>query len=389
MDFALTDEQRAVVDTVRSFVERELMPHEDDVERLDEVPEELRSSIRKKALDAGLYAPNMPDELGGGGLDALSLTLVERELGKTSFALHHLVARPSNILRGCVGEQVDRYLLPAVRGERFECLAMTEPGAGSDVRGMTTSAALDGDDWVINGTKQFISHADISDFIILFATTGVDETERGARKRITTFLVDTDVPGLTITRGSPSVSHRGYHHSELHFANVRVPQSAILGDEGRGFDLMGTWLGATRLAVAANCVGRAQRVLQTSLEWAANRQQFGQPVGRFQGLGFQLADSAVEIEAAQLLTLQAASRSDAGTLTDIDVAMAKLYATEALGRVTDRAVQTFGGMGLVREYQIERWWRDARVERIWDGTSEIQRHIISRGLLRPLEAKAR
>ena len=389
MDFALTDEQRAVVDTVRSFVERELMPHEDDVERLDEVPEELRSSIRKKALDAGLYAPNMPDELGGGGLDALSLTLVERELGKTSFALHHLVARPSNILRGCVGEQVDRYLLPAVRGERFECLAMTEPGAGSDVRGMSTSATLDGDDWVINGTKQFISHADISDFIILFATTGVDETERGPRKRITTFLVDTDVPGLTITRGSPSVSHRGYHHSELHFANVRVPQSAILGDEGRGFDLMGTWLGATRLAVAANCVGRAQRVLQTSLEWAANRQQFGQPVGRFQGLGFQLADSAVEIEAAQLLTLQAASRSDAGTLTDIDVAMAKLYATEALGRVTDRAVQTFGGMGLVREYQIERWWRDARVERIWDGTSEIQRHIISRGLLRPLEAKAR
>ncbi|MFZ0322574.1 MAG: acyl-CoA dehydrogenase family protein [Actinomycetes bacterium] len=389
MDFALTDEQRAIVDTVRSFVERELMPHEDDVERLDEVPAELRTSIRRKALDAGLYAPNMPDELGGGGLDSLSLTLVERELGKTSFALHHLVARPSNILRGCSGEQVDRYLLPAVRGERFECLAMTEPGAGSDVRGMTTSAVPDGDDWVINGTKQFISHADISDFIILFATTGVDETERGPRKRITTFLVDTDVPGLTITRGSPSVSHRGYHHSELHFDNVRVPAAAVLGDEGRGFDLMGTWLGATRLAVAANCVGRAQRVLQTSLEWASTRQQFGQPVGRFQGLGFQLADSAVEIEAAQLLTLQAASRSDAGTLTDIDVAMAKLYATEALGRVTDRAVQTFGGMGLVREYQIERWWRDARVERIWDGTSEIQRHIISRGLLRPLEARAR
>jgi acyl-CoA dehydrogenase len=389
MDFALTDEQRAIVDTVRSFVERELMPHEDDVERLDEVPEDLRKAIRRKALDAGLYAPNMPDDLGGGGLDSLSLTLVERELGKTSFALHHLVARPSNILRGCVGEQVERYLLPAVRGERFECLAMTEPGAGSDVRGMSTSAVRDGDDWVINGTKQFISHADISDFIILFATTGVDETERGPRKRITTFLVDTDVPGLTITRGSPSVSHRGYHHCELYFENVRVPHASVLGDEGRGFDLMGTWLGATRLAVAANCVGRAQRVLQTSLEWAANRQQFGQPVGRFQGLGFQLADSAVEIEAAQLLTLQAASRSDAGTLSDIDVAMAKLYATEALGRVTDRAVQTFGGMGLVREYQVERWWRDARVERIWDGTSEIQRHIISRGLLRPIEAKAR
>ena len=389
MDFSLTDEQRAVVHTVRSFVERELMPHEDEVERLDEVPAELRSTIRRKALDAGLYAPNMPEELGGGGLDAVSLTLVERELGKTSYALHHPVARPSNILQGCVGEQVDRYLLPVVRGQRFECLAMTEPGAGSDVRSMATSAVLDGGDWVIDGSKHFISHADISDFIILFASTGVDEGERGPRKRITSFLVDTDVPGLTITRGSPSVSHRGYHHSELHFNSVRVPKSAVLGEEGRGFDLMGSWLGATRLAVAANCVGRAQRVLQTSLEWAANRQQFGQPVGRFQGVGFQLADSAVEIEAAQLLTLQAASRSEAGTLTDIDVAMAKLYATEALGRVTDRAIQTFGGMGLVREYQIERWWRDARVERIWDGTSEIQRHIISRGLLRPLEARAR
>ena len=389
MDFEPTDEQRMVVDSVSDFVANELMPHEDEVERLDEVPAELRASIRAKALSSGLYAANMPEELGGGGLDPVTLTLVERELGRTSFALHHLVARPSNILLGCTGEQVDRYLLPAIRGERFECLAMTEPGAGSDVRGMTTRAEHNADGWVINGTKQFISHADISDFIILFAATGDEETPRGPRKLISTFLVDTDVAGLTITKGSPSVSHRGYHHCELHFENARVPETALLGAEGRGFDLMGQWLGATRLAVAANCVGRAQRVLAAALDWAATREQFGQPVGRFQGLGFQLADSAVEIEAAQLLTLQAASRAASGKLTDTDVAMAKLYATEALGRVTDRAVQAFGGMGLVREYQIERWWRDARVERIWDGTSEIQRHIISRALLRPLEAKTR
>lgn len=389
MDFELSDEQRLVVESVSDFVANELMPHEDEVERLDEVPAELRASIRAKALASGLYAANMPEELGGGGLDPVTLTLVERELGRTSFALHHLVARPSNILLGCTGDQVERYLLPAIRGERFECLAMTEPGAGSDVRGMTCHAERDGDGWVINGTKQFISHADISDFIILFAATGVEETARGPKKLITTFLVDTDIAGLTITKGSPSVSHRGYHHCELHFENARVPANALLGEEGRGFDLMGQWLGATRLAVAANCVGRSQRVLATALEWAATREQFGQPVGRFQGLGFQLADSAVEIEAAQLLTLQAASRAASGKLTDTDVAMAKLYATEALGRVTDRAVQAFGGMGLVREYQVERWWRDARVERIWDGTSEIQRHIISRALLRPLEAKAR
>jgi acyl-CoA dehydrogenase len=389
MDFALTDEQRAIVDTVRQFVERELVPHEDEVEQLDEVTPELQQQIRTKALAAGLYAANMPEDVGGAGLDAVSLALVERELGRTSFALHHFVARPSRILMGCTGDQVDNYLLPTVRGEKQECLAITEPGAGSDVRGMTTSARRDGDDWVINGTKHFISHADISDYIILFAATGEEQSARGPRKLISSFLVDTDLPGLTITKGSPSVSHRGYHHCELHFDNVRAPADALLGDEGKGFDLMGQWLGATRLAVAANSVGRAQRVLEEALSWAASREQFGQAIGKFQGLSFQLADSALEIEAAQLLTLQAASRIDAGTLTDTDVAMAKLMATETLGRVTDRAVQVFGGMGLVREYKIERWWRDARVERIWDGTSEIQRHIISRALLRPYEGASR
>ncbi len=389
MDFTLNDEQRAIVETVRHFVDRELVPHEDEVERLDEVPAELATAIRRKALDAGIYAANMPEDVGGGGLDAISLALVERELGRTSFALHHFVARPSRILMGCTGDQVDQYLLPTVRGEKQECLAITEPGAGSDVRGMTTRAKADGDDWIVNGTKHFISHADISDFIILFAATGDEETSRGPRKLISCFLVDSDLPGLTVRKGSPSVSHRGYHHCEIHFEDVRLPGSALLGEEGHGFDVMGQWLGATRLAVAANSVGRAQRVLDAALEWAVTREQFGQPIGRFQGVSFQLADSAVEIEAAQLLTLQAAARADAGTLTDLDVAMAKLTATETLGRVTDRAVQVFGGMGLVREHQIERWWRDARVERIWDGTSEIQRHIISRGLLRPLEAKAR
>ncbi|HEX5018810.1 MAG TPA: acyl-CoA dehydrogenase family protein [Actinomycetes bacterium] len=389
MDFALSDEQRAIVDTVRAFVDRELVPHEDEVEQLDEVTPALQKEIRTKALNAGLYAANMPEEVGGGGLDAVSLALVERELGRTSFALHHFVARPSRILMGCQGDQIENYLLPTVRGEKQECLAITEPGAGSDVRGMTTMARRDGDDWVVNGTKHFISHADISDYIILFAATGEEQSSRGPRKLISSFLVDTDLEGLTITKGSPSVSHRGYHHCELHFDNVRLPGSALLGEEGKGFDLMGQWLGATRLAVAANAVGRAQRVLDEALGWAASREQFGQPIGKFQGLSFQLADSALEIEAAQLLTLQAASRIDDGTLTDTDVAMAKLMATETLGRVTDRAVQVFGGMGLVREYKIERWWRDARVERIWDGTSEIQRHIISRALLRPYENAAR
>ncbi|MGR3937526.1 acyl-CoA dehydrogenase family protein [Streptomyces sp. BRA346] len=388
MDFELTDEQRMIVDTVRRFVTTELEPHEDEVERLDDVPPALAERIRRRAIDAGLYAANMPEELGGGGLDATSMTLVERELGRTGYALQMLVARPSNILQACEGEQRERYLLPTVRGERHDCLAMTEPGAGSDVRSMTTSAVRDGDTYVINGTKHFISHADAADFVILFATTGaaeaVRETGRARKKPITAFLVDLDTPGLTVTRGSASVSHRGYHQCELSFTDCRIPTSQRLGAEGRGFDLMGEWLGASRLSVAATSVGRARRVLDLATGWAAERSQFGQTIGRFQGVGFPLADMATELEAAELLTLRAAWKLDQGTMTDRDAAMAKLYASEALGRITDRAVQIFGGMGLMAELPIERFWRDARVERIWDGTSEIQRHIISRSLLRPL-----
>jgi acyl-CoA dehydrogenase len=383
MDFTLSSEQRLIVETVRSFVENELYPHEDEVERLDEIPAGLAGAIRGKALAAGLYAANMPTELGGGGLDALSVVLVERELGRASYGLQMLVERPSNVLLACEGEQRERYLLPAIRGERHDCVAMTEPGAGSDVRSMTTRAVRDGGDYVINGTKHFISHADMADFIILFAATGEQHTSRGPRKLITTFLVDKAIPGLTVRRGPHCVSNRGYHQCELVFTDCRVPVANRLGEEGRGFDLLGQWLGATRLTVAATSLGRARRVLEAATEWAARRHQFGQPIGRFQGVGFQLADLATELEAAELLTLRAGARLDEGTMTDSDAAMAKLYASEMLGHVTDAAVQIFGGMGLMSDLPVERWWRDARVERIWDGTSEIQRHIISRALLRP------
>ena len=384
MDFGLDDEQRAIVDTVRTFVTRELYPHEDAVERAGDVPPELVTQIRTRAIRAGLHAANMPAELGGGGLDAVAMTLAEGELGKASYALQWLVARPSNILLACEGEQRERYLMPAIRGERYDCLAMSEPGAGSDVRSMTTRATRDGDDYVIDGTKHFISHADKSDFVVLFAATGTEEVRGRSVNLITGFLVDLDTPGLTVVPGPASVAHRGYHHSELVFEGCRVPAANRLGEEGRGFDLMGEWLGASRLTVAATSVGRARRVLEMTLRWAADREQFGQPIGRFQGVGFQIADMATELEAAELLTLRAAWRLDRGTMTDQDAAMAKVFASEALGRITDAALQIHGGMGLMTELPIERFWRDARVERIWDGTSEIQRHIISRALLRPL-----
>ena len=386
MQFELNTEQKMIVDTVRAFVENELYPHEDEVERLDEVPPALVKSIQAKAIEVGLYAANMPAELGGGGLDNFSITLMERELGRASYGLQTVVARPSNILRACEGKQIEEYLLPTIRGERHDCLAMTEPNAGSDVRGMQTKAVRDGAgedaDYIINGTKHFISHADMSDFVILFAATGTEETKHGPKKKITGFLVDLNSPGLMVRRGPACVSHRGYHQCELFFTDCRVPAYKRLGEEGKGFDLMGEWLGATRLTVAATSVGRGRRVMDMATQWAATRKQFGQSIGKFQGTGFKLADMATELEAAELLTLQAAWKCDQGTMTDSDAAMAKLFATETLARVTDQSLQIFGGMGLMNQLPIERFWRDARVERIWDGTSEIQRHIISRAMLR-------
>ena len=386
MDFELTAEQKLVVETVRGFVERELYPLEETVERSGQVPEEVGAYIAGKVLDLGFYAPNLPEEAGGGGLDHLTFTLLERELGRTSMALSVYWGRPSGILLACNEEQRERYLLPAARGERMDALAMTEPNAGSDVRGMECAARQDGDDWVLNGTKHFISHADIADFVIVFAASGEEQTAQGPKKRITCFLVDCGTPGFEVRHGYECVSHRGYHNCILAFDDCRLPAAQILGDVHKGFDLANEWLYGTRLTVAAMCVGRARRAFDLALSHAAERQQFGQPIGKFQGVSFKLADMATEIDAADWLTLAAAWRLDQGLPANREIASAKLYASEMLARVTDEAVQIHGGMGLMSDLPLARLWRDARVERIWDGTSEIQRHIIGRELLRPLGA---
>jgi acyl-CoA dehydrogenase len=378
MNFGLSHEQAMVVETVRGFVESELLPLEEEVERTGEVPRGVGESIRAKVLELGFYAPNIPEEYGGGGLDHLTFTLLERELGRASMALGVFWGRPSGILCAANADQRERYLLPAVRGERMDALAMTEPDAGSDVRGMKCAARRVGGDWVLNGTKHFISHADVADFIIVFVSTGPG--------RITAFLVDRGTPGFEIRPGYKSVSHRGYHNCILSFEDCRLPDAQVLGEEGAGFALANTWLHATRLSVAALCVGRARRAFDLALNYAAQRKQFGQPIGKFQGVSFQLADMVTEIDAADYLTLAAAWRLDQGETANREISQAKLYASEMLARVTDKALQIFGGMGLMADLPLERLWRDARVERIWDGTSEIQRHIISRELLRPLGA---
>jgi len=385
MDFGLSNEQEMIIDSVKNFVEQELYPHEDEVEKSNHIDQSLAESIKKKAIQLGLYATNMPEEYGGGGLDTLTLCLLEKELGKANFGLQYIVARPSNILMACKGDQIEKYLIPTIRGEKVDCLAMTEPNAGSDVRSMQCRAEKDGDFFVINGSKHFISHADMADFVILFAASGSEETSRGVKKKITSFLVDIGTPGFSVEPGYNSVSHRGYHNFILNFDNCRVHKSQVLGEVDHGFDVANEWLGATRLSVASMCLGRAERALQIAIEWAATREQFGQTIGKFQGVSFKLADMSMELHAAELLTLRAAWKDTKGEMTNSDAAMAKLKATETLAMVSDEAIQILGGMGLMDELPLERIWRDHRVERIWDGTSEIQRHIISRSLLRPFE----
>ena len=385
MEFGLSEEQQLIIKTTRDFVTKELMPHEQAVEETGHLDPQLLAGLKAKAIEAGLYAANMPAEVGGAGLDTVTWVLYEKELGKTGYALQYsAVARPSNILLACDGEQRERYLLPTVRGERVECLAMSEPGAGSDLKGMKASAVEKGGDFVINGTKHFISHADHADYVILFVATGEEASSKGPKKRITSFLVDVGAPGFVLRPGYKNVSHRGYNNSILEFNDCRVPRSAILGELHHGFDVANEWLGSTRLQVASTCLGRAERALELATQWAVERVQFGQQIGKFQGVSFKLADMAVELRAAELLTLEAAWKVDQKTATDMDMAIAKLKASEMLAMVADEALQIHGGMGLMADLPLERIWRDARIERIWDGTSEVQRHIISRAMLRPL-----
>ena len=381
MDFNLSFEQQSLIDSLRTFVERELYQHEDTVEELRAVPDEIAADIRRKAKEAGFLSMNMPAELGGGGLDYETLTLVERELGKPSAALSLLVKRPSKILLACKDEQVERYLMPVVKGDRIDCFALTEPGGGSDARAIVTRAERDGSDWVLNGVKQFISHADVADFIILFAVSGTDDTPRGPRKRFTAFLIDKGTPGLTV-KPMKSISTRGYNPNMVYLENVRLHERQILGEEGKGFDFANDWLYSGRVMLSASSVGRAERVMKMACEWAASRKAFGKTIGEFQGIGFKIADMAADIRMTWLLTLEAAWKMDRNTLTRAEASIVNLQGSEMIGRVTDHAVQIFGGLGVMEDLPIQRFWRDARVERIWEGTSEIHRDLIAKDILK-------
>ena len=386
MDQVLTQENALLLKTVRKFLEEEILPYEDEVDRTGEVNPELGKQIETRAKQVGLFAANLPCEVGGGGLDYRSMMVLEREYGKTSHALHSWIARPTEILLACDEEQREEFLYPCVRGDKRELFALTEPEAGSDVMGMKSTAVKDGDDWILNGSKHFISGPCMPNFAIVFAVTGEDNTKRGTRKRITAFLVNRGEKGFDIREGTKCVSYRGYKTFALNFDDVRLSKKMVLGKEGEGLKLSGKWLGMGRIWVGASCCGKAERMIKLASEWAADRKQFGQPIGKFQGIGFRLADMAMGLKAADLMVHDAVAKAEDEVMRDEDAAMVKLFCSEMVNKVADDTVQIFGGMGLMEEMPIQRLWRDSRLERIWDGTSEIQRHIIARSILRPLGA---
>jgi acyl-CoA dehydrogenase len=381
LDFTMTAEKRLLVETVRRFVNSEVQSLEAEVEELGEIPAEKLRALKAKAKSLGLYAMNMPAEVGGGGLSMVDICLVEEELGKTSDALiRRIFGQVYPMLMACRGEQRERYLIPTVKGDVICAMAITEPGAGSDAASISTTAHLDGDHWVINGTKHFISDGDIADYVILMALT---DKKKRARGGITLLLVDSSTPGFTVARRQSMMGHRGYGHAELVFENCRIPAGNVLGEIGEGFKLIMGSVSAVRLAhIGARCVGMARRVLEMMRNHANERRQFGKPIGEFQMIQQMIADSGTEIFAARMMVLGTASEIDQGHDPREKVSMVKLFASEMLGRVADRGIQVFGGAGYSKDLPLERIARDARVTRIYDGTSEIHRMLIARSVLK-------
>ncbi|HEX8033113.1 MAG TPA: acyl-CoA dehydrogenase family protein [Ktedonobacterales bacterium] len=379
MDFSLTDEQRMIQRTVRDFVTRELLPLEGEVLRREREGQVgiTRAQLRElqlRAKDYGFWGINTPEEYGGVNLGPVMLALVMMELART-FIPFVFGGSADNILYYCNDEQKQRYLLPTIAGERISCFALTEPGAGSDAANIQMTAVQDGDHWVLNGEKTFITNGNDADFAMVFAVTDKD---KGARGGITCFLVDREMGWQSSY--IPTMGEWG--PAALSFADVRVPASNVLGEVGQGFRLGMQWIGQGRWIYAARAVGAAERLLQMALDHANTRVTFGAPIGERQSIQWMIADSEVEIEAAKWLAFHAAWMAEQGQDTRHAAAIAKLHGATMANRVVDRVMQIHGGMGYTRELPIERWYREMRVWRIFEGTDEIQHFIIARDLLR-------
>jgi alkylation response protein AidB-like acyl-CoA dehydrogenase len=379
MDFSLDAEQADVRDWVRTFVRKEIVPLEGEVlerERRGErgLPVDLLETLRHKAKDSGFWGIQTPVDYGGMGLSAVMTSLVEAELGR-SFVPFSFGGDADNILYDANDSQQERYLLPTIAGDRRACFAITEPGAGSDAKAIRTKAVRDGDDWVINGEKTFITGGNEADFAMVFAVT---DAAKGADGGVTCFLVDRDM-GWT----SSMIDTMGeWGPAALQFTDVRVPDANVLGEVGQGFALAMRWIGRGRYLLPARALGACERLVEMAIETAQNRITFGQPIAERQAIQWMIADSAVEIEALRWLVLQAAWQQDSGLDSRHAQSIAKLYGGVKANEIVDRVLQIHGGMGYTRELPVERWYRELRLLRIYEGTDEIQRRTIARNLLK-------
>ena len=380
MDFSLSEEQHLLVSSIRGFIESEVQPLEEDIEKTGRLADDVASEIRAKSQELGLYAVNIPTKYGGGGLSVLDWMIAEEQFGRTSDILvRRAFGNVYEILLEGTDAQIETYLIPAVRGDRTFSVAFTEPEAGSDAAAIKTRAVRKNDGWVLNGSKHFISDGLYSDFFIVTAVTNPDAGARG----ISTFILDKGLAGFTVGRDQPMMGLKGTSHVEMHFENVKLNEGCLLGKEGQGLKLALATLGRVRLAqVSARAVGRSSMILDSCLRYSKDRRQFGSPIGEFQMIQHMLADSAMEINACRLALWQTASRIDAGEEARGAISMLKVQASEMLGRVVDRAVQIYGGAGYCCDLPIERYYRDARIARIYDGTSEIHRMVMARQMMK-------
>jgi acyl-CoA dehydrogenase len=374
----LPEEVRIMRDTVQRFVVEELDPIADQVEEEERIPADIIAKMR----ELGLFGMAIPEEYGGLGLSVLGQTAVMEELSRANLCFRSMITTNNGIgsmgiLLGGTEEQKKTYLPLLASGERIGCFCLTEPEAGSDAASVRTTAVRDGDEYVLNGNKIWITNADIAHYFTVMTT--VDRSK--GSKGLTAFCLERDTPGLRVGRYDHKMGLRGTQVAEVFFEDCRVPESARLGPEGEGFKLAMQVLDHGRLSIAASSVGAADRLLEAMVDHALSREQFGRPIADNQAIQWMIADSATEIAAARQLVRSGALKKDRNERATLECSMAKLYATEMASRVADRAVQVFGGMGYMQGNIAERYFRDLRVYRLYEGTSEIQRMVISRNVL--------
>jgi acyl-CoA dehydrogenase len=378
MDFELSDELKLLQQTAKRFTDEELIPNEIGVDETASLSEDIQMTIRERACREGLWPMNIPEELGGLGSSVLAQVIVQEQAGRATNHLWDFVGGPYNALMRCDESQRKKYLEPALRGEWTAAYAVTEPGAGSDTGNLKTTAVKKGDQYVINGEKWFVTGGEKGLAVIVHTLTAPGEE--------TLFLVDHGTPGMRISRVPRFMNRSLDEHPEFVFEDCTVHESQMLGELGEADSISKAWFREERLHIAARSLGAGQRLMEEMKAWCGERETFGQKLYEHQGIGWLLADSATELYAARLLTYKTAWEEDAGT-SDVKelhtkASMAKLYASEMAHRVADRAVQAFGGRGYCCDYAVERLFRDTRVDRIWEGTSEMMRSIILNGVMK-------